>query len=174
MSGCASYSIEPIPAKHTQENNIEIYSFSYHMDNFDFTDKGEFEKLTLSSTKNILKNSVQVIHLPDSDNIKKHYYLEINIKQKSGGGACSQEYLTGLSLGLIPSWCTRHDLYHYLFKLYRNSQLCSKNEFSVDETSYSHLIFLPVGLIQIAQGVYSEPVKLYEEALTSFVYAGCL
>ena len=65
--------------------------------------------------------------------------LNIYIIYSGSGGASGAEILTGLSLGLIPSWTTREKMYTYEF-----TRGASKQIYTIDQVSYNHLLLLPV------------------------------
>jgi len=77
--------------------------------------------------------------------------------------ALPQEWLTGLSFGLIPSWGTRRSEYIYTFE---DTKIKKKHNYYIDEKSYNHLILFPVSLVIF---VTLDEFNVYETALTNFV-----
>lgn len=77
-------------------------------------------------------------------------------------GALAQEWLTGLSFGLIPSWGTRKRLYIYTFE---DTKAKTKHRYIVDDKSYSHLLLFPIFWVNF---ITADELKVYEEALTNF------
>ncbi|MDR2213359.1 MAG: hypothetical protein LBE21_07020 [Pseudomonadales bacterium] len=67
--------------------------------------------------------------------------LDIRIKHMAYVSALPQEWLTGLSLGLIPSWGTRPPEYEYTFE---NHVSGFSRTYTVDVTTYNHLILFPL------------------------------
>lgn len=87
----------------------------------------------------------------------------INVKRQIQLSALPQEWLTGLSLGLIPSWGTRYDQFVYTFE-----NKVSKKSFSyeVDQNSYNHLVLFPVFWVTFFT---ADEQKIYKSAITNFV-----
>lgn len=88
-------------------------------------------------------------------------------------------FITLISLGLIPSWCTVEDIMTLRFKYYESGRLCKENKYSIDATQYNHLVLFPFSSVQGAYetkaggGLPSGMVGLYEQSLESFIKTGC-
>lgn len=78
-------------------------------------------------------------NLDGSEIMDQSYSLKITVTEQNFASALPQEWLTGLSLGLIPSWGTRPDRWKFQFSLGENSQA-----FYVDDTRFNHIIAFPV------------------------------
>ncbi|MGY2438203.1 hypothetical protein [Pseudomonas sp. SDO52101_S400] len=91
--------------------------------------------------------------------------LEIKISEFPFGGACGQEYLTGLSLGLIPSWCTRPNLLKFSFTLNNDHGFCRQKAYSISSTSFSHIILIPFAMVEAD----NPPLTIYQAALKDFL-----
>jgi len=167
LTSCTSFRITP-EVDEIKHEPTTINTFSYQVDAH--YKKHFFELGALDITESILANSDKIAVLPVGEG---GTHLSINLMQRLHGGACGQDYLTGLSLGLIPSWCTRPGMYTFNFKLHQNDKVCSSKEYVIDEIGYGHIILLPFGIFELINGVYSGVLDLYEEALSSFVQAGC-
>ena len=89
--------------------------------------------------------------------------LEIHIKHLAQISALPQEWLTGLSLGLIPSWGTRKSEYTYSFK---EKPTGKSHTYMVDTKSYNHLILFPVFWISFFT---LDENRVYKNALTNFL-----
>ncbi|CAI8974313.1 DUF3558 domain-containing protein [Pseudomonas sp. IT-347P] len=160
-SGCTSYATVPTINEHggtgTQEN---ISSFSYEIDS-------PFKGSRLGKDAYALTKSL----IPQAqDHGAQHAAsglpaLEIKISEFSMGGACVQDYLTGLSFGLIPSWCTRSNLYKFDFILNKDNGFCRQKTYSVSATTYSHLVMVPFALFEPA----NRPLTIYQTALKDFL-----
>lgn len=80
-----------------------------------------------------------------------------------------QDWLTGLSLGFIPSWKTADGLITYTF---RNHATRKERTFSADGFSAVHLFFAPFSLLQFGfdmSGVYRQEASTYKRALAYFL-----
>ena len=80
-----------------------------------------------------------------------------------------QDWLTGLSLGLIPSWKTADGLITYTF---RNHATGKERSYSADGFSAVHLFFAPLTLLQFGLdmgGVYRQEAATYRRALAYFL-----
>ena len=74
-----------------------------------------------------------------------------------------QGWLTGLSLGLIPSWETRPRQIAYSFEDTRTGK---SHTYYVDKTTYAHLVLLPFAIFADEEAL---ELKVYEEALADFI-----
>ena len=93
----------------------------------------------------------------------KNKILFIKVTEQKYLSALPQEWLTGLSFGIIPSWGTRPGLWQFEFK-----QGDYERTFSVDDTRFNHLIALPVFWLSFPlMNIESE----FEKALNEFVSA---
>lgn len=90
----------------------------------------------------------------------------INISSTPFFSALPQEWLTGLSFGLIPSWGTRHNEYSYAFEAVG---VKSVHTYTVDSKSFNHLVCLPFFWTMFF--TLDEP-KVYEEALRNYLIKG--
>jgi len=77
--------------------------------------------------------------------------------------ALPQEWLTGLSFGLIPSWGTRENEYQYTFE---NVNKNKANTYYVDKHSFNHIILFPIFWVSFFT---IDEDKVYKEALTNFI-----
>ncbi|WP_312934100.1 hypothetical protein [Pseudomonas sp.] len=163
-SGCASYSSEPPIGKPGEPADREhVASFTYEVNSP--WKNSRFESDAYAATLKIIPEAQAIgsnratLPLPT---------LAINITQASSGGACGQDYLTGLSLGLIPTWCTRSGLYTFNFALSNAHGVCRQRTYSLSSTSYSHLTLIPFALF----AANDQPLVLYQAALKSFLQNG--
>lgn len=79
--------------------------------------------------------------------------LMVNIERLSifydyGHAAAPQEWLTGLSFGIIPSWSTRHEL-KIVFELFDDDVVIKKWEYLPKNLAINHLIFFPFSIFQM-------------------------
>ena len=89
--------------------------------------------------------------------------LSINIMITPFVGAVSEEYLTGLSFGLIPTWPTREKQYTYEFEYIVTGQ---RHKYWVDDKRFNHLIAFPLFWTIF---LVDTPLDKYEEALGNFI-----
>lgn len=87
----------------------------------------------------------------------------IKVKRQIQLSALPQEWLTGLSLGLIPSWGTRYDQFIYTFE---NKESKKSFSYEVDQNSYNHLVLFPVFWVTFFT---LDEQKIYKSAITNFV-----
>ncbi len=87
--------------------------------------------------------------------------LNVEVIEQKYLSALPQEWLTGLSFGLIPSWGTRPEQWKFKFE----SSGISK-EFVVDDTRFNHIVAFPVFWLSFPlMNVESK----YEKALVEFI-----
>jgi len=90
--------------------------------------------------------------------------LQVRIQHLGHISALPQEWLTGLSFGLIPSWGTRPSEYTYSFK---HTPTGKSHTYTVDSKSYNHLILFPVFWITFftldERGVYKDALENFLE-----------
>ncbi len=87
--------------------------------------------------------------------------LNISVMVSINHDAMAVEYLTGLSLGIIPSWGTRHDYYSYDFKYHEK-----ENSYSVDDFRFNHLVVFPVFWVSFFT---MDESNIYEKCLDNYV-----
>jgi hypothetical protein len=76
--------------------------------------------------------------------------------------ALPQEFLTGLSLGIIPSWGTKYGQYKYTFT--RNSG--ESYSYNIDQDNYNHLVLFPVFWVSYFT---ANEQDIYNDALINFI-----
>lgn len=94
---------------------------------------------------------------------KENANFTINVKISPFHGALGQEWLTGLSFGLIPSWGTRSNEYTYTFSNIENG---TSHEYSIDNVSFNHLVLFPVFWVTF---FILDETKEFENALENFI-----
>lgn len=72
-----------------------------------------------------------------------------------------QEYLTGLSFGIIPSWGTREDKF-----IYRIATSSAQVSVHVNETTYNHILLTPICLLQLP---FMTDTRIYKNALSQYI-----
>lgn len=87
----------------------------------------------------------------------------IAVKATPFRSALPQEYLTGLSFGLIPSWGTRYDEYSYTFEKTGEKKAHS---YYVNAKSYNHLILFPIFWVDFFT---CDESRVYEKALRNYL-----
>lgn len=167
-SGCSSLEIIPEPTACNNANTVKSYSLQL---SDSFVSKHAYIE-AVNKTKKIMSNSTLLDALPESTE-EPHLHIKSFHNSPRGGGACAQEYLTGLTLGIIPSWCTREGIFQFAFEKYLKGEIVNKQEYVVDVTSYGHIILLPFGLMQMAITPNYRPLEEYEKALKSNMYNEC-
>ncbi|QJI40124.1 hypothetical protein HKK52_04050 [Pseudomonas sp. ADAK2] len=160
-SGCTSYASKPTINEHVETGIIEIISsYSYEMDS---PLKGSrFGKDAYAVTQKTIPNAKDLSSKLTDSTLPT---LEIKISEFPFGGACGQEYLTGLSLGLIPSWCTRPNLFKFNFTLNNDHGFCRQKTYSISSTSFSHLLLIPFAILEAD----NQPLTIYQAALKYFL-----
>ena len=163
-SGCTSYSSQPTIKEHVNlEEKENISNFSYEINSP--WNGSRFGKDAYAATRVAIPNAQDISTQLAASTLPA---LEIKISEFSSGGACTQDYLTGLSLGLIPSWCTRPNLFKFHFVLNKDQSLCRQQIYSISSTSFSHLLMIPFALFN----ANNQPLTLYQAALKNFLQTG--
>lgn len=72
-----------------------------------------------------------------------------------------QEYLTGFSLGIIPSWGTRESKFTY-----RIATSTEQLSVHVNEKTYNHILLMPICLLQLP---FMTDTKIYMKALSQHI-----
>ncbi len=117
----------------------------------------ELKNAYIESTKRVLSNTGRSAVFTENESEAN---LKIRIEHTLYTSALPQEWLTGLSVGLIPSWGTRPNQYAYTFK---DTETKHEQSYSVDITTYNHLFLWP----WIASS--SEKFCVYEKTLTEYL-----
>src|SRR6266513_2298832 len=89
--------------------------------------------------------------------------LQVHVEHLAYISALPQEWLTGLSFGLIPSWGTRKSENKYSFN---NKSSSKSHSYTVDTKSYNHLILFPVFWISFFT---LDESRVYKDALNNFL-----
>lgn len=89
--------------------------------------------------------------------------FKIDIMQSPLWSALPQEFLTGLSVGAIPSWGTREGEYWFGFS---NIELMKQHTYIIRRKSYNHIILFPVVWINF---ITQDKVDVYAESLANFL-----
>jgi hypothetical protein len=95
--------------------------------------------------------------------LKENANFIIKVKISPFNSALGQEWLTGLSFGLIPSWGTRPNEYTYTFSNISNGAI---HEYSIDNVSFNHLVLFPVFWVTF---LTLDESKEFEGALENFI-----
>ena len=160
FSGCTSYASKPIISERAESGKKIISSFTYEVKSP--WKNSRFEKNAYEATKKIIPNAK---HNSIETETSTRPELEIKISEFSSGGACGQDYLTGLSLGLIPSWCTRPRLLNFHFVLNSSHGVCRQKTYTISSTTYSHIFLIPFTTFNPKD----EPLTIYQAALKNFL-----
>ena len=97
----------------------------------------------------------------EADSDKSDFVAKITISPYRS--ALGQEWLTGLSFGLIPSWGIRSSEYTYKFTNRVNS---GHHSYSIDNVSFNHLILFPFFWVTFFT---LDEQRAYENALSNFI-----
>jgi tetratricopeptide (TPR) repeat protein len=94
---------------------------------------------------------------------EKDANLKIHIIISPFWSALPQEWLTGLSFGLIPSWGTRPGEYVYVFE---DKDAKKGHSYFIDQKTYNHLILFPLIWVN---WITPDRIDAYQKALTNFM-----
>lgn len=119
-------------------------------------------QLYVSSTKQILSELGCTSNFVGNINLAN---FVIEITRSPYLSALPQEWLTGLSFGVIPSWGTRHSEYQYNFLNKINS---TAQEYSVDTVSVNHIILFPLLWTNLFM---PQEIDVYKKSLNNFILA---
>ncbi|VVN03100.1 hypothetical protein PS664_03407 [Pseudomonas fluorescens] len=160
-AGCTSYASKPpINEPVDAASNENVPTFTYAVD-APWKDS-RFGKRAYQETQKIIPHAQDISSTPAAANFPA---LAIKISAFSSGGACAQEYLTGLSLGFIPSWCTRPELFKFQFILNGNHGVCRQKTYSISAQTFSHITVIPFAMLDTED----QPLTLYSAALKTFL-----
>ena len=162
-SGCVSYSSKPEISDHTNlkiESSIKTYTLEHQSQR----STGWLEKSLREVTAKAIPSAQEISPQTKAENKPD---LTIRTFEFFTSEACAQEYLTGLSLGLIPSWCTRPIL-KVQFTLDYGNTPCQANEYLISSTSISHITLMPFAVFNPS----NQTIELYQEALKNFINYG--
>lgn len=95
--------------------------------------------------------------------IEREANFHVRVERLIDKSALPQEWLTGLSVGLIPSWGTRPSQYIYTFD---DTHTVKKHSFDIDQKSYNHIILFPIFWVTF---IMLDEFNVYEKALTNFI-----
>lgn len=116
----------------------------------------DYIKSTLSTLKELGCSAKQASSIEDSN-------FSINVSRQLQLSALPQEWLTGLSFGLIPSWGTKYGQYVFTFTHNESGQSYS---YQIDQNNYNHIILFPVFWVTFFT---ADEQRAYTNALTNFI-----
>ena len=156
------------PHLHNQECDIKYFfvftsgSYTNTFGAMKDSDKRVFElqKKYEESISNILSDKGCKASQVNSENSAN---FTIQVERQMSISALPQEWLTGLSLGLIPSWGTRPKQFVYTFG---DNTTGSKHSYTIDQKSYNHLILFPFFWISFFT---ADELNVFEETLNNFI-----
>jgi len=123
---------------------------------------GKLKNAYIESTNRVLnRNGCISTYTEDNSEAK----LKICVAKTLYISALPQEWLTGLSLGLIPSWSTRPDQYTYTFE---DAETKTKQSYAVDVTTYAHLFLIPWAN-DVNSDKRHEEFRVYEKTLKDYL-----
>ncbi len=88
--------------------------------------------------------------------------FKISIIRQVQLSALPQEWLCGLSCGIIPAWATRKGELIYTFE---KIGLNNAYTYDIDRTNYCHILLLPFGF----KSMFADELNTYAEALTNYI-----
>ena len=95
-------------------------------------------------------------------NVENASFL-IDINMAPFRGALEQEYCTGLTFGLIPSWGTRSNECVYTFE---NIGAKPSHSYHLDQISYNHLLLFPAFWVNL---LTLDESRFYKRALNNYL-----
>ncbi|MCG3115666.1 MAG: hypothetical protein LLH30_08320 [Candidatus Manganitrophus sp. SA1] len=101
--------------------------------------------------------------IANSVEVKEEAQLRINILISPILEALPQEFITGLSFGIIPTRGTRPSEYVFTLEDVTNKR---EHSYIIDNQSYNHLFFLPVFWVNLFT---LDEIKVYKKALSNFI-----
>jgi hypothetical protein len=137
-----------------------VFTNTFGKSNTEYTQVNKIKTKYIAATNEALQSIG--CHSVYTDNPKSANFV-IDIKRQNYVSALPQEWLTGLSLGLIPSWGTRPAQYLYAFT---NKADGKSHSYTVDIKSYNHIILFPVFWISF---ITADEYRTYKKALINFV-----
>lgn len=159
---CNSENLEDILEGDTIAYSIKIDGRKYFRTRISAYSKEQMNKLeddyTKATSKVLSEKHFKAIEV--TDGVKPN--LSISIMIVPHVGAVAEEYITGLSFGLIPTWTTREKQYIYEFE---NTVTGETHRYWVDDKRFNHLIAFPFFWTLF---LADTPLDKYEEALSDF------
>ena len=166
LVGCTTYSHRETGNACANQNPRPITSFSFEFKSAYKNVDGGGEAFR-AMTRTLLPDAAEVDAPPKESLPASHLDIQIAQNKAHYGG---WDLFTGLSLGLIPSWATHTDLYVFEFKEVRGSQILATSQYAIDRHEYSHLVLLPVGIVQAIAVDWSPVEDGYRQALSKAIH----
>lgn len=144
-SGCTSYSSQSTIKKHVElEDKEDIFNLTYEAHS-----PWKGSRFAQDACAATLKRIPCTQDTSSNLTALHHPKLELEVSEISAGGVCLQDYLTGLSLGLIPSWCARPNILKFNFVLSKERGFCRRKPYSISSTYFSRLLPLDCSVLKI-------------------------
>ncbi|OGU16524.1 MAG: hypothetical protein A2076_02270 [Geobacteraceae bacterium GWC2_53_11] len=119
----------------------------------------DLQKYVMATEKVFTKRGCKANKIEDQDKSE----FKIDVLRTPQLSALPQEWLTGLTVGVIPSWGTRYGEYRYTFT---NVPLRKDKSYYVDRPAFNHIILFPFFWLSF---LGPNEIELYERALTNFL-----
>jgi hypothetical protein len=120
----------------------------------------ELKNRYIESTEKVLKNHpCAIAYVEDGDQAN----FKVRVERMRDLSALPQEWLTGLSLGLIPSWGIRPNTFVYTFD---DTKAGKYHSYYIDERTYNHILLFPIFWVNF---LTPNEFDVYEKSLINFV-----
>ncbi|MBL4898852.1 MAG: hypothetical protein JKX76_04280 [Colwellia sp.] len=172
LVGCSTYTLQPQVVSCEIKAEIKINSFRLNITGSGYSK--EFDDELHSITKSILANSEESDTVLVGSPPPKGMHLIISVNQAGHSGAGAHEFLTALSLGLIPTWTTRDNFYEFSFILNNDGEVVKKSEYTVNRKDYGHIVLLPFAIEEMTRSYYKPAYDHYKNVLNSIVAEKCI
>ncbi len=142
------------------DKHISTFSIDIQLPQYLNSKKQRYETKYIMATDEVLKGYCNDIRWVDVHNTPD---LKITVNYAGYTGTPPQEWLTGLSFGIIPSWSTESNAFTYLFEC---NSVNNAGAYNVDIKSYNHLALLPVSWVMFFT---LDEIDEYQNALKDFM-----
>lgn len=93
--------------------------------------------------------------------------LHVYVRESPPGGAAAHEFLTGLSLGIIPTWGTREGMYEFDLRLCRKDSALAQSRYLIHTKTFNWILVIPVLWINLF--TWNDTPQLLGAAVESFL-----
>lgn len=170
VSACTVYrfSLEPEPS-----NAVEVHgklsdpSFSFEYES-DYSPPHANEKFFLERLKQVLREFGQFKREPPTKSSKGHH-IHVKVYRRFHSAA-AQEWLTGLTLGAVPSTANR-ETYIFQYTIYRDGVVGAEARFSLWSRAFSWIFLAPWGKLEESPTHYGRGTQLefFQESIRAFL-----
>lgn len=150
-------------ADHQRDENVLAYRLTYYSSHLrqDVYEKAE-AKFRMSIETAVERAG---FHLEPEDSARR--LLVVQIRERLPTGAAPHEFLSGLTLGVIPTWTTREGTFEFVLGVCEKDRGIARHQYLVNTKTFNWILVLPV--IWINFFTWNDVCNFLEQAIEALL-----